>query len=84
MKGLEFGASTLKVAAVALSKSRLHGKITVVMTGSPRIHPLVTHEAIINERKQDATDNVNELASRLVACDNFVTALAALGYTKNR
>lgn len=56
-----------------------------VMTGAEFCELVdIDYEAIINERKQDSTDNVYELAARLVECDKFVAALAALGYTKNQ
>lgn len=42
----------------------------------------IEYEAIINERKSDAADNIMELARRLADCDNFVAALETLGYTK--
>lgn len=42
----------------------------------------IEYEAIINERKSDAADNIMELARRLADCGNFVAALEALGYTK--
>lgn len=56
-----------------------------VMTGNEFCELVdIEYEAIINERKSDATDNIMELARRLADCDNFVTALEALGYTKAR
>lgn len=42
----------------------------------------IEYEAIIDERKSDAADNIMELARRLADCDNFVAALEALGYMK--
>lgn len=54
-----------------------------VMTGNEFCELVgIEYEAIINERKSDAADNIMELARRLADCDNFVAALEALGYTK--
>lgn len=56
-----------------------------VMTGNEFCELVdIEYEAIINERKSDAADNIMELARRLADCDNFVTALEALCYTKAR
>ena len=54
-----------------------------VMTGNEFCELVgIEYEAIIDERKSDAADNIIELARRLADCDNFVAALEALGYTK--
>ena len=54
-----------------------------VMTGNEFCELVgIEYEAIINERKSDAADNIMELARRLADCGNFVAALEALGYTK--
>lgn len=56
-----------------------------VMTGNEFCELVgIEYEAIINERKSDAADNIMELARRLADCDNFVVALETLGYTKAR
>lgn len=56
-----------------------------VMTGNEFCELVgIEYEAIINERKSDAADNIMELARRLADCDNFVAALETLGYTKAR
>lgn len=56
-----------------------------VMTGNEFCELVgIEYEAIIKERKSDASDNIMELARRLVDCDNFVEAFEMLGYTKAR
>lgn len=56
-----------------------------VMTGNEFCELVgIEYEAIIKERKSDASDNIMELARRLADCDNFVAALEALGYTKEQ
>ena len=56
-----------------------------VMTGNEFCELVgIEYEAIIKERKSDASDNIMELARRLTDCDNFVAALEELGYTKAR
>ena len=56
-----------------------------VMTGNEFCKLVgIEYEAIIKERKSDASDNIMELARRLADCDNFVAALETLGYTKTR
>lgn len=56
-----------------------------VMTGNEFCELVgIEYEAIIKERKSDASDNIMELVRRLADCDNFVAALEALGYTKEQ
>lgn len=56
-----------------------------VMTGNEFCELVgIEYEAIIKERKSNASDNIMELARRLVDCDNFVEAFEALGYTKEQ